>query len=339
MALTERKEKILKAVVEDYINTAKAISSAEIHTNHLPALSPATIRNELAALEELGYLSQPHTSAGRIPTAEAYRLYIDKLMPRRKLSQAELELIGSYFGTQITEIKEVLRKTAKVISEITNYTSLAVASDISDAVIESVKIIKLTDLSALVIVVTDNIVLKDSTVSMAENLPDEYFMSAARLITEVFRGRRLAELREPDEAIERACGEFKAFFDTVLDIIAQYSDQLRPDDLMLEGVSKIFEYPEYGTIARAREMIGVLEEKKPLFPALINSGEMSLSINIGREDGGGLSNCAIVTANYVVDGKPIGRAGVIGPVRMDYSKVVSVLDYISQALKGNKTDN
>ncbi|MDR3319106.1 MAG: heat-inducible transcriptional repressor HrcA [Clostridiales bacterium] len=338
MSISVRKERILQAVVEDYINTARAISSSDVQAKHLPELSSATIRNELSALEELGYLYQPHTSAGRVPTPEAYKLYIEKLMPRRKLTNSELDLIKSYFSNQVVGMGDVLRKTAKVISEITNYTSIAVASDMNDAIIENIRIVKLTPHSALVVVVTDRGVLKDSTVQVEGELSDDYFDTAARFTLEAFRGRKISDLASPDPVIEQVCGEFKVFFDTVMQIIVNYSDQLRPEDFMLEGVSKIFDQPEYNSMERARAMMGVLEGRERLFPVLKAREDMQLSINIGRESSNALSDCAIVTANYIVDGKPIGQAGVIGPIRMNYSKVVSVLDYISQTLKGS-SDN
>ena len=117
MGISERKEKILQAVVDSYIVSCEPISSSTIRQTYLPELSSATIRNELATLEEMGYLEQPHTSAGRVPTAQAYRLYVDKLMPRRKLSKSELSIVKQYFNEKITEIDDILKNTAKVISE------------------------------------------------------------------------------------------------------------------------------------------------------------------------------------------------------------------------------
>ncbi|MDE7395038.1 MAG: hypothetical protein K2M95_02815, partial [Clostridiales bacterium] len=139
MGLSGRKEKILQAVVDSYINSCEPISSAEIQEHHLPALSTATIRNELAALEEMGYLAQPHTSAGRVPTAEAYRLYVERLMPRRKLTRSELKTVKRYFNRKITELDDILKSTAKVISEITNLTGVAFSQDAHDAEIQNIK--------------------------------------------------------------------------------------------------------------------------------------------------------------------------------------------------------
>ncbi|MDR0856402.1 MAG: heat-inducible transcriptional repressor HrcA [Clostridiales bacterium] len=333
MPISPRKQKILQAVVEDYINTARAISSADVQAAHLPELSSATIRNELAALEEMGYLSQPHTSAGRVPTPAAYRLYIEQLMPARSLTAQETELIRSYFSVQVTEMRDVLKKAAKVISEITHYTAIARVAEFEDAVIENIRIVRLNADSALVIVVTDRGVLKDSTVRVANDLPDNYFDTAAKLTLAAFRGRWLHELSAPDAIIEIAVQEFRVFFEAVLSIIAAHCAQ-PGGDVLLEGVSKIFDHPEYsGSVERARQMIGLLEESEQLLPILEGTGDMRLSIDIGKQETG-LDDCAIVSARYVVDGKTIGQTGVIGPIRMNYAKVVSVLDVISRTLRG-----
>lgn len=196
MAISERKEKIIQAVVDSYIVSCEPISSAEIKENYLPNLSSATIRNELSALEEMGYLAQPHTSAGRVPTAEAYRLYVDKLMPKRKLSKSELKVINSYFDHKITEIDEILRSTAKVISEITSLTGVAVIPNIYGATIESVKIVKITEKSALVIIVTNYGVLKDATITLESDLDEQYYAKASNFISSAFHGRKVSEVVE-----------------------------------------------------------------------------------------------------------------------------------------------
>lgn len=324
---------ILQAVVEDYINSAEPVSSAGIKDKHLQSLSSATIRNELAALEEMGYLYQPHTSAGRIPTIEAYRLYVSKLMPKRKLSASDLKKIKGQFNLQMMQIKDILKKTAQVISEVTNYTSLAFVEDISGAVVENVKIVKLNAYSALVIVVTDFGVLKDATVKTTEDMSDEFFDAVSNFMVTAFRGRRISEVMYPDAIIRDVSKQYKMFFEAVLDIISKYYGMVSADDFVLTGASKLLGYPEYSNIDKAKAMIAVLESKEELLPMLKSKEDMNININIGKGgEGDMLSDCAVITVGYSMGGKMIGQAGVIGPVRMDYSKVVSVLDYIGKTL-------
>ena len=330
MGLSERKEKIIQAVVDSYIDSCEPVSSADIRDNYLPALSSATIRNELAALEEMGYLDQPHTSAGRVPTADAYRLYVEKLMPKRELTNVELDVIRKYFDKKITEIDDVLRSTAKVISEITNLTGVAYVPDIGEAVIKNVKIVKITETMALVVIVTSLGVLKDATLTVAGDVPENYFDSASKFISGAFSGHSVDEVCNSDAVIEQIKDEFRAVFDTIIVILKNYSAGEGREDVMLSGGSKLLQQPEYADIAKAKEMMELLESKEQLVPAL-KSNEFGLTINISQKEEG-KPECAIVTANLTTHGVNIGKAGVIGPIRMDYSKIVSVLDYIGKAI-------
>lgn len=338
MKITERKEKILQAVIEDYIRTATPISSSEIQKSHLPALSSATIRNELSMLEEMGYLEQPHTSSGRIPTAEAYKLYVERLMPARRLSHGELNTIKRHFGSQLMQMKDVLKMTAKVISEITNYTTMVCVGGVAEAVIENIRIVKISAHNALVIIVTDLGILKDAAVETDEELSDEFFDSAAKFALSVFKGRRISEIMKPGKIIKLAVEEYKSFFDTILTILKEYAHDNRGEDIVLEGASKMFDYPEYSDINKAKAIMSVLDAKEQLYGILNSDDAIQLNVNIGTDPRTNLpmSDCAVVTANYTVSGKNIGKAGVIGPLRMDYGKVLSVLDYIGKLLN-NRT--
>lgn len=327
MALSGRKERILKAVVDSYIDSCEPISSSVIRERYLPELSSATIRNELASLEDMGYLTQPHISAGRVPTADAYRLYVDKLMPRRKLSRREIGVVKKYFGRKLKDIDDVVRSTAKVISEITNLTSVAYAEDFRDDIIGNIKIVKITPTMALFVIVTDRTIIKDTTANVSEELPDEYFDRASSFASSVFAGKRISEVTS-SKIVKEVHNEYKRIFDAIIAILKSYA--MTDTDIAIEGSSKILEQPEFSNLEKAKAMLKVLDSKEQLYPVL-KSGNMDLSIKIG-EDLSGMPECAIVTASYDLGGAGVGSAGVIGPMRMDYSKVVSVLDCIGKAL-------
>lgn len=334
MGLSGRKEKILQAVVDSYISSCEPVSSAEIQQRHLPALSTATIRNELSALEQMGYLAQPHTSSGRVPTAEAYRLYVEKLMPRRKLTRSELKIVKRYFNRTITELDDMLKSTAKVISEITNLTSVAYAQNARDAEIKRIRIVKISDSTALVVIVTNLGVMKDATMSVSGELSDEYCDGASRFVTEAFGGHMVSEVVKPKALIKQVKKEYEGVFKTVLKILKNYAHDEMMSDIVLEGSAKILEQPEYENLAKAKAMLELLDAKEELVPVLANNDDMSLSIKIAKDNEikDGAPECAIVTANYAVNGVNVGNAGVIGPIRMDYAKVVSVLDYIGKTI-------
>ena len=332
MGLSERKEKIIKAVVDSYIESCEPVSSADIKENHLPALSTATIRNELASLEEMGYLDQPHTSAGRVPTASAYKLYVEKLMPKPKLTKTDIAIVRKYFDHQITEIGDVLRSTAKVISEITNLTGIAYVSGVSDAVVSSIKIVKLTRTSALTVIVTDHGVLKDAMISMADDMPEEYYSAASAFISRAFAGHSIGEICRDGELIDRITDEYRKVFDVVIEVLKSYlSEDSR--NVVLEGGSKLLGQPEYSDVGKAKRMFELLESKEKLLDVAGDANDIGLSINIAPcEDEKSGPECAVVTANLTKDGVNIGKAGVIGPIRMDYSRIVSVLEYIEKTV-------
>lgn len=328
MALSQRREKILQAVVDSYINTCEPISSAEIKSGFLPELSGATIRNELAILEELGYLTQPHTSAGRVPTKEAYKLYVTKLMPKHKLSRSELEIVNRYFDRKLSDIDEIVKRTAKVISEITNLTGVVYRKNMHNALIEAIKIVKMTDKLAIFAIATDQGVLTEN-VEIGNSYNDDYYIEASEFISTVFKGKTLEDASNVDAVSLCIREEFIKIFNAILSILKEHSFNDK-GDLILEGSTKLLEQPEYKNINKAKAMLHLLDAKNELYPILDNSDEMNLSIKIGLDNEfvEGVPECAIVTVGCSVGGKNVGNAGVIGPMRMDYSKVVSVLEYI-----------
>jgi len=332
--LSSRKEKIIAAVVDSYISSPEPVSSSDIKKQHLPDISSATIRNELASLEEMGYLAQPHTSAGRVPTAEAYRLYVEKLMPSRKLSKEELKVVEKYFNKKLTELDDILKSTAKVISEITNLTSVAYAQNMQNATIDSVKIVKLADTTALFVIVTSEGVIKDAMANINSNISEEFFISASNFISSVLRGYTINQAANPQKIFDQIRQEYELVFKAVLEILKNHSVDATSTDVILEGSAKILEQPEYANLQKAKSMLELFDAKEQLIPVLNQHDGMSLNIMISKDDEikSGLPECAIVTANYALKGRALGKAGVIGPIRMDYSKVVSVLDYITHTL-------
>jgi len=333
MKLSSRKEQIIQAMVESFMSKPQPVSSSEIQKKHLPALSSATIRNELAALEGMGFLVQPHASAGRVPTIDAYKFYVEKLMPRRKLTRAELKIIKRHFQRKLMEIDDVLRNTAKVISEITNLTSIAFVNSAGDAIIENIKIVRLTPLTALIVIVTDRGVLKDTQASVSAHLNDDFLNDAAEFATVAFKGYTLNQVAKTKKVLKEVKKEFEQIFDTIFKILKNHVHE-DSAEFVLEGSSKLLEQPEYSNIEKARAMLELLDSKNELLPVLANSDDMSLNILISKDNElkAGMPECAIITANYTVRGVNIGKAGVIGPVRMDYPKVVSVLDHIGRTI-------
>lgn len=337
MSLTERKKNILRIVVDDYINTATPISSQKIHKEHLKELSPATIRNELSVLEDMGYLSQPYPSSGRVPTENAYKLYVNELMQKETLTPQEVDYIAGYFENQIIKVEDLVKSAAKLISDMTNYTAVATVPNHSKGnIISDVKIIKVTAKTSLVVIVFDNETIRDSALKNPQEIDDAAIESANTVLAKMFRNQPVDTLIVNEELIENEFTEFRYLFKSVINVIKEYVSE-RETDIICEGQAKILQYPEYNDLEKAKQFFEVMDSKKLLmsmFSDGAEQGDLEVKINIGgRDDIKGIpADCSVVTASYMIGDKNLGSAGVIGPSRMNYGKVVSVLDNVGNVL-------
>lgn len=321
--LSERKKKILRAVVSENIEKPQAVSSRDLHEKYFDDVSSATIRNELMALEEMGYLFQPHTSAGRLPTEAGFKKYISDLMPERKLTPAELKTLKSNFQTKLSGVEDVAGAVARSLSQVSEYASV-VYIDSLPAEIKSVKLVRISDADALVIVVTDLGVMKDLTITVDEELSDEDLVSAGRFISEVMAGKVLTELNEEELKLEFSllADRYTELFLLVLEAIESREDQ---PIFKVEGASNLLSHPEYSSPEKARETLKLFENKEILVPLIETGNDLEISIKVG--------DSSVVSANYKINGKNVGSLGIIGPMRMDYAKAVSVLRGVNQVIR------
>lgn len=331
--LSERKQKILQAVVDEYITTAEPVSSGEIKEKYLDDISSATIRNELASLEEMGYLIQPHVSAGRVPLPTAYKLYVDKVMNSRTLSKKEISFIKDKFNERMDKVEDIIQKTAKIISDVTNYTSVIVVNNFKEVKVNEIKLVPIGDETALVIIITDRGVLKDKTIEISPEEDDisAYVQSATILLNRMFSGKSVKEILNPLNIIKDEIRGFKKIFEEVLEIISTY-DRDEASKVYTEGALKMLDYPECDNVGDAKKFLSVVSSPSNISNLLENNDDIEFAVKIGRDEAAGMKNTAVVSAKYKLNGKEIGHAGVIGPDRMDYKKVISVLKYVGHAL-------
>ena len=334
MELSDRKKKILQYVIDDYIQTAVPVSSKSITEKHLTTVSSATVRSELSTLEELGYLMQPHTSAGRVPSSEAYKLYVSELMVKEKLSQEELDYIEETFLTKSRDVEDILKSAAKVISELTQYTSVAMTARDSGEVIRNIKLFRIMPTQALLVIVTDNKLLKDSVITLPKEMSDDTIEETNSLLGNLFTGKTFNEICQVDiEKIEREFAEYKFVFTEVIQALKSYVAS--NGDVVLEGENKMFEHPEYSDIENVKNLMSVVTSKDKLVELMSADGkDIQINIKIGSDGYDDMpKDCSIVTATYSANGVKIGTYGVIGPTRMDYKKVVSVLENVGKILE------
>ena len=334
MELSDRKKKILQLVVDDYIETAAPVSSKSITEKYLTSISSATVRSELSTLEELGYLSQPHTSAGRVPSKEAYKLYVNELMGREKLTQEEVDYIEKIFSEKVSGMDDVIKTTTKIISELTHYTSLAVSARDGKEVIRNIRLLRLKDDCALLVIITDNKILKDSVINIPETMTDNVLSEANDFFTKIFINKTLEEVCNVDiNALQNEFDEYKTLFIEVIDALREYVTE--SDDVVLEGEDKILSHPEYADIDKLKNFMSVVTSKDKLINLLSDDGkEVKINVKIGTDGYDEVpEDCSLISATYSANGVKIGTYGVIGPIRMDYKKVVAVLENVGRILE------
>lgn len=340
--LSERKQRILKAVVDEYIKNATPVSSGEIKAKYFENISSATIRAELSTLEDMGYLFQPHTSAGRVPAPSAYKYYVENFINRKPLQKQDLAIIDASFNSKFNQFEDIVKTTAKVISDITNYTSVIVINNIDAVTIKEIKLVGLDEHTALVIIITDSGIIRDKVISVEHRVDEQFIFEAKTLINKIFAGLKVGELNKSSVLVEKELSEFRELFDSVLDILRSYCET-DEKSVFMEGASKLMEYPETN-LESARNFLSIIDNKQSMIDLIGDASDIEFSVKIGKDETGGMDKCAIVTAKYMVNGKEVGQAGVIGPERMDYAKVMSVLKYVGSTLdsiiepKGDECD-
>ncbi len=340
MKLSDRKKKILQLVVDDYISTAQPVSSKSITEKYLTDISSATVRSELAQLEELGYLSQPHTSSGRVPSIEAYKLYVGELMDKSKLTNKELGFIKSAFTEHADNLETVVQNAVKVISELTDYTSLGCTAHSEKDVIVKIEIFRYKTNLALLLIVTENTLIRDKFIEIPENMTDKQIKEASEMLSSLLVGKDFSEIMQIEKTVADEFRGYREIFESVINAIEDYINNTKPEVIM-EGEGKILNHAG-GDAEKMKNFLSVVTSKEKLAGLLAdNSDNIEINIKIGGEDNGELlEDCSLVTATYSASGVKIGTYGVIGPLRMDYQKVVSVLEGVGKiledVLKGKK---
>ena len=332
--ISERKLQILYSAVEDYIQFATPITSGSVHEKYIQDISPATLRNELSALEAMGYLKQLHTSSGRVPTTKAYRLYVNELMKSTKFGKKELETVRDLLSKRTAYLTDVISQVAGVISQATNYPAVVVLNGYDNLPIESIKIIPLIDKSALLLIGTKNGIV-NGQFSLSSGVTEEVCVDASNLLTKKFYGKTIkymrdniqTELVDTKNEIDSFSGLYNNLIDCLSNLVSGQSHVIKV------GETKLLNNPEYTDLKDAKKVLDILEDDNELKQVFENGDENEISFTIGRENNSeDLKSCSVVKANYKIGGKQIASIGVIGPERMDYSNVAGALKVIVSEL-------
>ena len=340
MGLDERKFLILQAIIDDYITTAMPVGSRTISRKAGVGFSPATIRNEMSDLEELGYLAQPHTSAGRVPSNKAYRLYVDKLLKAGQLSPEERKKIAEHMDTRTRQVETVIRRAANVLSDATKYTSVVLAPHIASLRIRHVQIVPVAAGVALLIVVTSAGIVKDAVIHIPEGLTADHLYGISRMLTERLSGQPVESARQIFAEIIRDMGNERRLLAEAMQVIEESIAAVDDRDVYVGGSANLLNYPEYSDVDKARNFLAVLESRDTLRRVMGAGQGMEITIRIGPENGvPELEDCSVLTASYRMGDQSTGTLGIIGPTRMNYGRVVTVLGFMGRVISQMLSDN
>ena len=329
--LDDRKKRILQAIVDEYVNTAEPVSSGSITKKQGLDYSSATIRNEMSELEKGGYLEKTHTSSGRIPSVKGYKLYVEELLKEDNISLEEIKYIKEKLQIKVNKIEELTKIATNTLSEVTHYTTVAIGPKVNKQIIQEIKFVLLGSRMLMAVILTNTEMIKETRINFEEDIYEEQVEAINLLFNSKLQGKPLEQINEPlDEYI---IAEMKASVNMIKTIIDQLNMVIHQESqLYLEGTNKSFDLPELKKAETARNFINILENKAEVVDLLDNEISKDINVYFGEEFGDEtLKDFSIVTLKS--DDKDIGTIGIIGPKRMDYSKVISVMRYIQKLIE------
>lgn len=332
MELTARKKQILKVVTERYIDSAEPVGSKYIAEAMGGSVSSATIRNELADLVELGYLEQPHTSAGRIPSAKGYRLFVNELMEKRDVTGEEADEINAALTGKMQEIDSVIAQAGKMVSSFVNYPAYSVAAGKNRISVRRYDLLPVDEQSFIAVVMTDDSRVKSQVIRSELNVPSDQLSALANLLNTHFTAIPVEEMGTKLMAL---AGQLGAELFMPLSLTVEYAtavmDKGAHNQVFTTGQSQLFMQPEFQDLSKANDIMSLLTDQKDNLPVLDENTPMQ--ILIGPENvNEALRDASVVVASYDIGDNMRGLIGVVGPTRMDYAKVAARLSYFAESL-------
>lgn len=333
--LNERKKKILQIIIEDYISSAEPVGSRTIARKYDLGLSPATIRNEMSDLELLGYLEQPHTSAGRIPSAQAYRFYVDALIEPGTLTDNDMALIDGWYNERRRNIDDIFQSTAKILSRMTQNVSMVLTNQQTIANFCYLKFLPLDSQHAILCIVADDGSIDTNVVDIPLGMSSEEMDYLAGKMSKLLEDRNLSDISvEILQNVHTDVVEDNLIFSSLLQAVRKMTGCRQEQKVFLGGTKQLLNQPEFRDVERVRNLLGILEEEKVLKDLLQGGEDSGLKVTIGSENKfTGIQDCSMVQATYRLNGQIVGTMAVLGPTRMEYGKVISVMDYLHKYLK------
>ncbi|MBI4368238.1 MAG: heat-inducible transcription repressor HrcA [Candidatus Omnitrophica bacterium] len=331
--LTRRQQEVLKLIVGTYVKTVSPVGSRTIAKTYSQELSPATIRNEMHDLEERNFIQQPHTSAGRIPTDKGYRYYVDCLMSESRVPPHVVALVAREYRGRIDNMETLIERTSKILSTLSEQAGLVMFPTFEGMVLKRIELAPLNRRNLLVVWVTRNGFVQSQAVDMKETIPAEELTRINRFLNQELEGMLLAQVQTYlTEKLERVQDSLHVLHQTAIDIVAQGFPKTEQRRLAVQGSRYILEQPEFQNWEKSRRLFRTLETREHLADLLSSRPiQEGVQVQIGLEHHcADIWDCSLVTAQYRVNQRTVGSIGVLGPRRMQYEKIISLVDFVSR---------
>ncbi len=333
--LESRRNKILEVIIKTYVEEAQPVGSQTVCRKLRTGVSPATVRNIMADLEEMGFIAQPHRSAGRVPTDKGYRYYVDYLMEPERLTQENIEEIVKQYETKRLVIEDIIKKATLLLAGLTKQASVILYPNLKKVRLKKIELFLIEPEKIIVNLVSSSGLLENSIIILSKALEENELLRLNNFLNSELAGLNLEEIKE--HLLRMLLEERHAFYyllDKALKIINLASQMEIEDMLYLEGAGYFLQQPEFSDLEKLRQVLAVIEEKKALLEIFSQDLESEgVSVCIGKENKClPIQNCSVVVSTYKVEGKPLGKIAILGPTRMGYSKAVSSVDFMAKLL-------
>ncbi len=335
LVMDERKKNVLHAIIQDYVETAEPVGSRTISRKYNLGVSSATIRNEMADLEDMGYIEQPHTSSGRIPSDKGYRYYVDFLMKKIDITPPEEQYIYSQLNSNIQLMEDMFKKTSDVLSQLTNYVAMTMGPIVSEATVQQIQLHKLSDNQILLVIISNEGIVDSGVFGFSSEIEKETLAVLSEILSHKLKGYKLKDINKTVlQEIYFELAEYRKLVSVVLEYVQEALKVSHRDKIYVGGILNILNQPEFKDVETLKGLLSLLEEQTVIRKVLQEtSKESGLTISIGGENKHqGIHNCSIITATYKLDGKVVGTIGILGPTRMVYSKTATILEFVSDYL-------
>lgn len=338
MKMDARKQQVLLAIIADFISTAEPVGSRTISRKYKLGVSPATIRNEMADLEEMGYIEQPHTSAGRIPSHRGYRYYVDFLMKRHNLTKQEEEMIRHGYEAKTRDVGQVIQRTGLLLSQITSYAAMVVSPKMGAGSFKHIQMVQMSPGSAMVVVVMSTGAVHHQLVDISENISQSDLDTICQVFNAKLQGHPMESIKLTlIKEIYFELSKHKNILDLAMHLINDSLTLNKEEKIYLGGIFNILNLPEFNNVEKVKTLLSLLEQEELICKIMEeNTSPEGVTVSIGNElSRREMKECSIVTATYHYKGEPMGTIGVLGPTRMDYARVVSVLECMTRNLSAS----